>query len=252
MKSFLIIVSVLSFLTLSARNVLACSCAEQAPCQAYDAASVVFIGTVIDSRPIKVTQDNYERDRMAVRLSVDSAFRGVTGSEVELTTGLGGGDCGFGFVKARQYLVYAYERGGKLSTGICSRTRDISRAAEDLNYIQGLAKAKPGATIIGKVIRRQQKKNGGYENLPLAGVTIIINDEPGRELKSDVNGQFRIEGLPAGSYEVKVSPPKELQVAGTTEQKVTVTERGCAIVDFWLEPIAEATGNQPSRPTCKD
>jgi hypothetical protein len=246
MKSLLVTVSVLSFLTLSAGNALACSCAEQAPCQAFDAASVVFIGTVIDSRLIKVTQDNYERDRMAVRLSVDSAFRGVTGSEVELTTGLGGGDCGFGFVKAQQYLVYAYERGGKLSTGICSRTRNISRAAEDLNYIRGLAKAKPGATIIGKVIRRQPKENGGYENLPLAGVKIIINGEPMRELKSDVNGQFRIEGLPAGSYEVKVSVPKELQVAGTTEQKVTVTERRCAIVDFWLEPIAGATGNQAS------
>jgi hypothetical protein len=250
MKSLLITVSVLAFLTLSVGNALACSCAEQAPCQAYDAASAVFIGTVIDSRHIKVTQDNYERDRMAVRLSVDSAFRGVTGSEVELTTGLGGGDCGFGFVKGQQYLVYASERRGKLSTGICSRTRDISRAAVDLNYIRGLAKAKPGATIIGKVIRRQPKENGGYENLPLAGVKIIINGEPMRELESDVNGQFRIEGLPAGSYEVKVLAPKELQVAGTTEQKVTVTERGCAIVNFWLEPIAGAAGNQASVSDC--
>ncbi|HZI86207.1 MAG TPA: hypothetical protein VFD48_05200, partial [Pyrinomonadaceae bacterium] len=89
MKSLLISLSVLALLTFSAGNALACSCAEQAPCQAFDAASVVFIGTVIDSRRIKVTQDNYERERMAVRLSVDSAFRGVTGSEVELTTGLG-------------------------------------------------------------------------------------------------------------------------------------------------------------------
>jgi hypothetical protein len=81
-------------------------------------------------------------------------------------------------------------------------------------------------------------------------VKIIINGEPMRELESDVNGQFRIEGLPAGSYEVKVLAPKELQVAGTTEQKVTVTERGCAIVNFWLEPIAGATGNQASVSDC--
>ncbi|HET9788587.1 MAG TPA: hypothetical protein VFP47_15725, partial [Pyrinomonadaceae bacterium] len=60
MKSSLFTVSVLAFLTLSAGKALACSCAEQAPCQAYDAASVVFIGTVIDSRLIKVTQDNYQ------------------------------------------------------------------------------------------------------------------------------------------------------------------------------------------------
>src|SRR5688500_6442705 len=246
MKSLLISLSVLALLTFSAGNALACSCAEQAPCQAFDAASEAFIGTVSGSRRIKVTLGNYERERMAVRLSVESAFRGVTGCEIELTRGLGGGYCGFGFVKAQQYLVYAYERGGKLYTEICSRHRDISRASEDLNYIRSLAKAKPGATIIGKVIRRQPKENGGYENLPLAGVKIIVNGEPMRELTSDVNGQFRIEGLPAGSYEVKVSVPKELQVAGTTEQKVTVTDSGCAIVDFWLEPIDRATRNQAS------
>ncbi|MFN2512660.1 MAG: carboxypeptidase regulatory-like domain-containing protein [Pyrinomonadaceae bacterium] len=238
---WLFIATVFASVMLSAGNALACSCLESAPCQAYGEASAVFVGTVIDSRVITTKRDKYERSKRAVRLSVDTPFRGVTGSEVELTTGMGGGDCGFGFVLNKQYLVYAYENKGKLSTGICSRTRSISSAAEDLSYIHGLAKAKPGATISGKVVRNRRSKNGGDENLPLAGTKVTIEGQAKKNIKTDMKGQFRIEGLPAGSYVVKVSVPEGLHMSGAHEQKVEVTDHGCAVVDFWLEPIRKPT-----------
>lgn len=235
MRWLFIAITVFALTTLSPGNALACSCLERVPCQAYGEASAVFVGTVIDTRIITINRANYERRRRAVRLSVDSPFRGVKGPEVELTTGMGGGDCGIRFVPARQYLVYAYEHEGKLSTSICSRTRSISRAAEDLNYIRGLATAKLGATISGTVVRIRPNKNGGYDNLPLAGTSVEIEGQTKREIKTDMKGQFRIEGLPAGAYVVKVSVPEGLHMTGAPEQKVKVTDRGCAIVDFWLE-----------------
>lgn len=230
------IATVFALVTFSAGNALACSCAERAPCQAYGESSAVFVGTVIDSRVITTRKDKYERNRRVVRFSVDTPYRGVTGSEVELRTGMGGGDCGIRFVPTEKYLVYAYENEGILSTSICSRTRSISRAAEDLSYIRGLVTTKPGATISGKVVRIRQNKNSGYENLPLAGVEVAVEGQTNREIKTDMKGQFRIEGLPAGAYLVKVSVPEGLHITGSPEQKVKVTDRGCAVVDFWLEP----------------
>lgn len=251
MRWLFIAITVFAFGALSAGNALACSCAERVPCQAYGEASAVFVGTVIDSRIITIKQGNYERRRRAVRLSVDSSFRGVRGSEVEVTTGLGGGDCGFGFVLTEQYLVYASEHEGKLSTGICSRTRSISRAAEDLSYIRGLATAKPGATISGKVVKNRPNKNGGYDNLPMAGIKVTIEGQTKREIETDMKGQFRVEGLPAGAYVVKVSVPEGLDVTGAPEQKVEVTDRGCAVVEFWLEPAGKLSSslNFPPGPT---
>ena len=240
MRWLFIAITAFALVTLSAGTALACSCLERAPCQAYGEASAVFVGTVIDSRVITTKRDKYERSKRAVRLSVDTPFRGVTGSEVELTTGMGGGDCGFRFVPSEQYLVYAYENEGKLSTGICSRTRSVSRAAEDLSYIRGLVTTKPRASISGKVVRIRRDKNG-YDNLPLAGVEIAVEGQTNREIKTDMKGQFRIEGLPAGTYVVKVSVPEGLHMTGSPEQRVEVTDRGCAVVDFWLEPIRKPT-----------
>ncbi len=239
MRCLFIAIIVFALMALSAGNALACSCVERLPCQAYGEASAVFVGTVIDSRIITIKQANYGRSRRAVRLSVDSAFRGVKGLEVEVTTGLGGGDCGFGFVPTQQYLVYASEHEGKLSTGICSRTRSISRAAEDLSYIRGLARAKPGATISGKVVKNRRNKNGGYDNLPLADIKVTIEGQTKREIETDIKGQFRVEGLPAGPYVVKVSVPGQSKVTGSPEQKVKVTDRGCAVVEFWLDPAGK-------------
>lgn len=248
MRWLFIAITGFAFVTLSAGDVPACSCAERLPCQAYGAASSVFVGTVIDSRMITTKQGNYERSMRAVRLSVDSPFRGVKGSEVEVMTGVGGGDCGFGFVATEQYLVYASEYEGKLYTSICSRSRSISRAAEDLTYIRGLAGARPGATISGNVLRNRRSKNGGSENLPSADVKVVIEGQTKRELKTDRKGHFRVEGLPAGRYVVKVSVPLGLHVIGPAEQKAEVTDRGCAVVEFWVEPAGKVGGSSNFAP----
>src|SRR6185369_11608118 len=111
-----------------------------------------------------------------VRLSINQPFRGVEGAEVEVLTGFGGGDCGFGFRQTEQYLVYAYrsERNQKLYTSICTRTRLLFDAEADLAYIRGLAKAKPGGTISGEVAKYQRDANGTLTHPPLSGVKVTF------------------------------------------------------------------------------
>ena len=106
-----------------------------APCQAFGEADAVFSGQVISIN----TQDFGDRgwSNRLVRFLVKESFRGVNTPELEVTTGMGGGDCGFGFQIGKEYLVYAYPgEGKKLATGICTRTSLLTKADEDLAYIK--------------------------------------------------------------------------------------------------------------------
>lgn len=227
-------------LMLSAVQAMACSCAgTKEPCQAYGEASAVFVGTVINIRTVAKKEDSY--NRRAVRFQIDSDFRGAEGAEIEVLTGFGDADCGFRFTQSQQYLVYAYEYKGTLSTSICTRTRTLKTADDDLRYFSGLATAKPGAKISGKVVRYRRTDNGQLEE-PLPGISILINGPQTLEVKSNAQGEYAIEGLTPGDYTVKVVLPAGMDAQGAAEQKALVIDHGCAVIDFWLTPEGNLSG----------
>ena len=57
---------------------------------------------------------------------------------------MGGDDCGFPFVTGQEYLVYAHGSPVRYSTGVCSRTRQLSAASEDLAYLRRRLTAAAG------------------------------------------------------------------------------------------------------------
>ncbi len=243
MKFVYAIAIVVSMFFLSAATATACSCiGGQPPCQAYGEASAVFLGTVIESKFVKTKTGDFEHDVRSVRLSIDTAFRGVEGGEVEITTGTGGGDCGFNFRQAQQYLVYAHAYEGKLSTSICSRTRLVSSAQEDLKYLRGLAEAKPGVTISGKVLNNKRNQKGEHDQIPVVGTTVIVEGSANREIQTDAKGEYRMAGLPAGDYVVKLKMPEGLSMQGESEEKLILVDRSCSVVNFWLQPDSQISG----------
>lgn len=242
-RSFILII-VLFIVSLCGVEARACQCAgESKPCEEYWRVSAVFIGTVIEGRLVTVKEGDYEHQQRAVRISIDEAFRGVEGAEVEVLTGLGDSDCGFGFRRAQQYLIYAYraENDQKLHTSICTRTRSLSEATADLLYIRGLAKAKRGATITGEVVRYLRGAEGGLANQPLAGVKVVFEGPQKYEAVTDANGKYRLEDAVAGEYIVKPIAPSGLSPRGP-DRKTTVADKGCAEVSFWLESSARISG----------
>ncbi|HEY5837874.1 MAG TPA: carboxypeptidase-like regulatory domain-containing protein [Pyrinomonadaceae bacterium] len=244
MPRTLIFILALFIVGLCSVDARACSCAgPSAPCEEYWEATAVFIGTVIEGKLVTVKEGDYEHQQRAVRISIDEAFRGVEGAEVEVLTGLGGGDCGFGFRRAQQFLIYAYrsESDQKLHTNICTRTRPISEADPDLLYIRGLSKANAGGTISGKVVRNRRNETGGSNGEPLAGVKVTIDGPQKAEAVTDAKGEFKIEGVEPGEYRVVPAAPKGLATRGPDE-KVKVADRGCAAVHFWLESNAKLGG----------
>lgn len=49
-------------------------------------------------------------------------------------------DCGLGFEKDHDYLIYAYGKGDDFGTGFCTLTKRMSRAAKDINTLNKLAR----------------------------------------------------------------------------------------------------------------
>lgn len=75
-----------------------------------------------------------------VTFAVTQSWKLVNTTSVQVSTGNGGGDCGYGFSIGNDYLVYAYddpsEPGNDFGTSICSRTTDLAMASEDLAFLK--------------------------------------------------------------------------------------------------------------------
>jgi len=110
----------------------ACSCATQTREQAFESAAAVFEGRVIEITRSKARPDGGP-PRVRVTLLVVRAWKGV---QTERMTVLTAGDeaaCGFGFREGESYLVYAQKGGSLPGVSLCSRTRPMAEAGEDID-----------------------------------------------------------------------------------------------------------------------
>jgi hypothetical protein len=222
---------------------VACQCAgAKRPCEAYGDASAVFVGTVTFATTTTIKEADYEFTKRLIRLHVERPIRNIQAGDVEVLTGLGDSDCGFGFRLGGQYLVYAYGEGGKLATSICTRTRLLSKATADLEYIRGLSNAAPGGTISGEV-RRRRSSGVDEETLPpVKDVTILFKGPDKQfERKTDAQGKYSVSGLTPGMYKVRINPPDGLSIYNP-EVEVELKDRGCREVFFAVEPDTQVIG----------
>ncbi len=206
-------------------------------------ASAVFVGTVTFSTTTKIKEAGFEFTKRLVRLHVDRPLRNVETTDVEVLTGLGDADCGYGFRLGGQYLVYAYGDNGKtLSTSICTRTRLLSDATADLEYIRGQSKAAPGGTISGEV-RLRRPSRVDEETLPPVKDVRILLEGPNKkfERKTDSEGKYSISGLAPGTYKVRIDLPDGLSIYNP-EVELKVYDRGCREAFFLVEPDTQLTG----------
>ncbi len=240
---------------ISSLKVLACSCGfgGGAPCQEFWRADAVFAGTVVASGKINVEEAGYKFDRRLVHLTVDQPVRGMQSSEVDVITGWGGGDCGYGFKLGQRYLVYAYrdEKNQSLATSICTRTRLLSEADDDFAFIKSLPNGGANGLIFGLVGKRNYEwKEGDQWYKPVAGVEVTIEGEHAKySAQSDEKGNYRVENVLPGKYLVKLKlPPGLISPSGkdesgqTAENEVEVVARGCAQSEFYLESDTRVTG----------
>ncbi|WP_342505502.1 hypothetical protein [Sporosarcina sp. FSL K6-2383] len=125
---------ILLVLMLKPMPTVACSCAMMpSPEEGISNAQGVFSGKVNSIKENSGLLGGYGK---TVLFTVKETWKGINKAEVAIMTGSGGGDCGVAFVVGQEYLVYAsvsdmYEK-RSLSTTICSPTKALGDAAEDL------------------------------------------------------------------------------------------------------------------------
>ncbi|WLD94311.1 hypothetical protein [Alkalihalobacillus sp. AL-G] len=126
-------IALLLFTLMAPAPVQACSCAEtNSVADELNRSDVVFSGNVVN---VDRGGGFFGPNRKSVKFKVSKTWKGTKQKSIIITTGFGGGDCGFEFEAGKEYLVYAIHSStydGKLTTGICDRTTELSAAAEDL------------------------------------------------------------------------------------------------------------------------
>jgi hypothetical protein len=128
-----ILLSVFSLALLFSPTVVsACSCAQPpSPKKALQASRAVFSGKVIKIRR--------EGDQNKVTFEVANVWKGVKTKKVTITTHSSGSLCGYSFQKDQSYIVYCHspqdKKQGTLRVSLCSRTKSIKNAKEDLQDV---------------------------------------------------------------------------------------------------------------------
>ncbi len=241
LRSFFSLCCLFALFVCAAEKTYACWCGGGgAPCEATWKASAVFVGTVISI-------ENQE-----VKISVEESFRGDLGIVTTVLTGQS--TCDFGFTIGRQYLIYAnqastnkivssiLDQRSRLTTNTCTRTRLLSEASEDLTYLRNLPQSRSGGRVLGKVQHFKRNSEGADRLTPAANIRLIVeNDNSKSETVTDDKGLFEIKGLSAGNYKVSIDLPPGL-TAGKNETSVVVEDKGCASVNFYVQPNGRLSG----------
>ena len=178
MRFFSLVLVGLIGVSLTARSILACSCkAPPPPKEAMETMAAVFAGNVL-----KVETDE-KAHQVQVSFDTSRVWKGDVAKTVTVITS--GGTCGFGFHEGDSYLVYAYDHGGQFNTNICTRTKVLSHAKEDLDALGegkavdgGPGATKPATKPSDQTAGRVKQLQTGIKNFSLAISYMGPQDKP--------------------------------------------------------------------------
>ena len=233
MRSTLLL-SVALALSVGAPSVLACKCAPPPPPGlnivrepaggTFQDTGVIFEGRVekaelkwpgLDAPVGAIVRANGEEDppTILVTFSVSRMYQGVAQPNVQVETGLGGGDCGYPFEIGKQYLVFADKReSGRLETGICTGTALLEDSTANLADLRGdpvpeSAPSQPqGATgqLCARVVR-----DGATQADPDGVLLVSVNAASplaADDAESDGKGSFCAADVRPGKYLLLFAP----------------------------------------------
>jgi hypothetical protein len=241
------LIVLLALTLVSARDARACSCASSGPpCQSVFQADAIFVGTVRSM--VALPDDDLPppppgSTRIPRMLRVDFAdvqvHRGQPAITSVFTPGSGPA-CGYQFKQGERYLVYATRQvnGTELVTGICSRTRPLADAAEDLRFLQTLsAPRRGGARVYGTITHWERNLSTGEpkEYGPVRDVFVSVVGPAGTfSASTDDSGQYEVT-VPTGKYEITVLPPATYSTRSLRLPLELTDVRACVLANFGVQ-----------------
>jgi hypothetical protein len=123
--------AVSSLLAAPPARVAACSCAGTTTAQAEALSEIVFVGSIVDSRPSPGTGE-VGRDEVAFLFAVDEVSKGRAVDVAVVNTYAGGGvSCSAPFSVGDRWLVYGFAgRGDAFTTNLCVPNQLQSKAGD--------------------------------------------------------------------------------------------------------------------------
>lgn len=227
-------VTLITLFSLATDAQASCPTRVQGPaCQEYWRVDAVFIG--VATRVVLTPNDSLlaigPYARKTAYFTIEEAFKGVGGTGTVLDLDY----CGYLFTEGERYLVYAHRnRNNNNLLDVLAghtRTRLLSEAAEDLEYIRGLSSAEPGSRVFGKVAQYTLNlKESRYDAESLQNIKVTLDGNNQRqEVLSDSEGRYEFKRLPEATYRIRAELPTHLIY---DEQKIKVTDRGCVPLDI--------------------
>lgn len=223
----------------------ACSCMMSGPpCQSAFAADAVFSGTVRSIEPVS-DDPNRAFPSKVVSFEVDRGYIGASTARLDVVTAGSGPQCGYAFTVGKRYLVYAYKRETGLVTGICSRTRPIEQAAEDIAFLRTVPARGTGGRLYGRINEWGQHpaEERGADYGPLAGIQVTVDAlAMHRSTVTDAHGRYEVTDLPVGKAVVTIVPPAGFDSRYVRREFEIRDLRACSVGDFQLSLRATASG----------
>ncbi|HTK83277.1 MAG TPA: hypothetical protein VL633_13405 [Bacteroidota bacterium] len=223
----------------------ACQCFSGPPCDAYKYSSVVFVGELLGRQDSGFAWGNVGRFGILYSFKVTKWYKGTQSDEIQIMSGVGGGDCGYFFDKGIPYLIYADSiRGGILYTDICTRTRPLREATIDLSYLDNLPRSAEQTHVWGSVMEFDSLTDYyiKFKPRPRVEVSTVSNGSHLRTF-SDSLGNFEFIDLPPDSYKFSITVPRNFELEyGDAYTEVRLVPSGCTTIPLTLVPDGRITG----------
>jgi hypothetical protein len=195
-------------LLLFSSSAFACSCFSSGGCPGTGGqAGPLFLGTVLSVTDVPAAGDSPFLSSRRAHIRVDEPFGGLAPDvdEVDIYTGLGGGDCGVDFKPGEAYLIDASAgKDGTLHAGICSFTRRTDAAGALVWVLRQRRDGRHVPSLVGQVAqynRNFEGKLGTFAPKPLAN--LLVRAKTGNteyQTQSGADGLYAFYDLPSGKY----------------------------------------------------
>lgn len=135
MKSLIFLLVLFASFIFSSESILACSCLPaKSAAQELELSTAVFSGKVTKIKRHKKAENIFGSVEVIFR--VEKNWKGVKEKTVSVFTSSNSASCGYNFKVNQTYLVYANRNDeGKIEASICSRTKRLKDAGEDLKEL---------------------------------------------------------------------------------------------------------------------
>jgi len=224
------------------RESLACSCPSANPCQAVGYADAVFSGTVVSIQMVSPT-DGSSQQLVVVRINVEQGY--VNPPQPVATLTMDTSSCTYSFKVGQQYLVYASNKSGHLTTSSCSRTRPFKEAAEDLKYLATMRSAENASRIRGRITesRRNPAESQFVDYGPVEGIVVSVRGAAFvRNVVTGADGRYEVTNVPAGKSTVSILTPFGYEPESFQQDIDLADGKACRQFDLSIRPIASVSG----------